>query len=93
VLTSLAARFGVSEPVQLQKVCVDPKMQWSRVGNVWRNAGALAALRDGGGSAALGAWPNRSLSNESHAYGAFCVEAYHKGQRRYPNRRRSTPSW
>ena len=44
VLTSLAARFGVSAPVQLEKVCVDPKMQWSRIGNVWRNAGARSLL-------------------------------------------------
>jgi len=44
VLTSLTARFGVSAPVQLEKVCVDPKMQWSRIGNVWRNAGARSLL-------------------------------------------------
>ncbi len=44
VLTSLAARFGVSEHVQLQRVCVDPKLQWSRVGNVWHNASARSVL-------------------------------------------------
>jgi hypothetical protein len=44
VLTSLAARFGVRGDVQLQKVCVDPKLQWSRVGNVWHNASARSML-------------------------------------------------
>jgi Domain of unknown function (DUF1990) len=44
VLGSLAAHFGVSERVQLEKVCVDPKLQWSRVGNVWHNAGARSVL-------------------------------------------------
>ena len=38
VLTSLAARFGVREPVSLHKECVDRKLQWHRVGNVWYNA-------------------------------------------------------
>jgi hypothetical protein len=44
VLSSLAARFGVREQVRLQKVCVDPKLQWSRVGNVWHNAGARSVI-------------------------------------------------
>lgn len=38
VLTSLAARFGVRERVSLQKECVDRKLQWLRIGNVWHNA-------------------------------------------------------
>jgi hypothetical protein len=40
VLKSLAAHFGVNEPVTLEKVCVDQKLQWSYVRNVWQNAGA-----------------------------------------------------
>jgi hypothetical protein len=44
VLTSLAPRFGVSGRVQMQKVLVDPKLQWRRVGNVWHNAGARSML-------------------------------------------------
>jgi hypothetical protein len=38
VLKSLAAHFGVNEPVTLEKVLVDPKVQWSQAKNVWHNA-------------------------------------------------------
>ena len=44
VLTSLAARFGVNERVELEKVCVDTNLQWSRIGNVWHNAGARSMI-------------------------------------------------
>jgi hypothetical protein len=44
VLKSLAAHFGVNEPVSLEKVCVDPKLQWLYVKNVWQNAGARSML-------------------------------------------------
>jgi hypothetical protein len=44
VLSSLAGRFGVREQVHLHKVCVDPKLQWSRVGNIWHNAGARSVI-------------------------------------------------
>jgi hypothetical protein len=44
VLKSLAAHFGVNEPVSLEKVCVDPKLQWSQAKNVWQNAGARSML-------------------------------------------------
>ncbi len=44
VLKSLAAHFGLNEPVTLEKVCVDPKLQWSYVRNVWQNAGARSML-------------------------------------------------
>jgi hypothetical protein len=44
VLSSLAARFGVRERVQLEKACVDPKLQWYRAGNVWHNAGLRSVL-------------------------------------------------
>src|ERR671921_184312 len=44
VLKSLAAHFSVNEPVTLEKVCVDPKVQWSKVMNIWQNAGARSML-------------------------------------------------
>lgn len=44
VLKSHAAHFGVNEPVELEKVCVDPKVQWSQARNVWHNAGARSML-------------------------------------------------
>jgi hypothetical protein len=44
VLKSLAARLSVNEPVSLEKVCVDPRLQWSQVKNVWQNAGARSML-------------------------------------------------
>jgi len=44
VLKSLAAHFGVNEPVTLEKVCVDPTLQWSQVKNVWQNAGVRSML-------------------------------------------------
>ena len=44
VLKSLAAHFGVNEPVTLGKICVDPTLQWSQVKNVWQNAGARSML-------------------------------------------------
>ena len=37
-LKSVAAHFGVKEPVQTQVVCVDPKVQWSQFWNIWQNA-------------------------------------------------------
>jgi hypothetical protein len=44
VLKSLAAHFGVNEPVTLEKICVDPKLQWSQAKNLWHNAGARSML-------------------------------------------------
>ena len=37
-LAAVAAHFGVQEPVQRQVVCIDPRLQWSQVGNIWQNA-------------------------------------------------------
>ena len=37
-LKSLAAEFGVDEPVQMEVICVDPRVQWSQAKNVWHNA-------------------------------------------------------
>ncbi len=37
-LKSVAAHFGVNEPVQTRVVCVDPGVQWSQFWNIWQNA-------------------------------------------------------
>jgi hypothetical protein len=47
-LTSLAAHFGASAPVDVQSICVDRKRQWSRAANVWQNAGIRSGLHMGG---------------------------------------------
>src|SRR5215207_9037127 len=44
VLSALAARFGVSERVYLEKACVDPQLQWFRIGNIWHNAGLRSVI-------------------------------------------------
>lgn len=39
VLTNLSAQFGVQEAaVEMNKVCVDPRLQWSQARNVWHNS-------------------------------------------------------
>ena len=38
VLTALAEHFGVKGQVQLDRQLLDPRVQWSRAGNVWHNA-------------------------------------------------------
>jgi hypothetical protein len=38
VLTSLARRYAVEAPVELDKVRVDGRLQWRQARNVWRNA-------------------------------------------------------
>jgi hypothetical protein len=38
VLKELAAHYSVTEPVQTELVCIDPKVQWSRLWNIWQNA-------------------------------------------------------
>lgn len=38
VLTSLAASYGVTAPVQMDKTCLDRRRQWRQMGNVWQNA-------------------------------------------------------
>jgi hypothetical protein len=43
-LSGLAARFGINEPVQRQVICLDPRVQWSRVGNIWQNAAVRTML-------------------------------------------------
>jgi hypothetical protein len=44
VLTSLAAHFGVNGQVLMSKSCLDPRFQWSRASNVWRNASLRSML-------------------------------------------------
>ena len=44
VLSNLAERFGVRGRVRLERACVDPKLQWYRVGNIWHNAGLRSVL-------------------------------------------------
>jgi hypothetical protein len=44
VLSNLAARFGVRGQVHLEKECVDPNMQWFRVGNLWHNASLRSVI-------------------------------------------------
>ena len=45
VLASLAAHFGmVHANVEMHKICLDPKLQWSQVKNVWNNAGARTMM-------------------------------------------------
>lgn len=38
VLLSLANYFGVTASVELNKVCIDPRLRWSEIGNVRHNA-------------------------------------------------------
>jgi hypothetical protein len=42
-LRNLAARFGVNAEPQLQTILVDPRIQWSQAGMIWKNA----AIRTG----------------------------------------------
>jgi hypothetical protein len=37
-LSALAAHFGVHAPVEVQLTCIDPRVQWSEVGNIWQNS-------------------------------------------------------
>jgi hypothetical protein len=44
-LTSLATSFGVASPqVEQRVVCVDPRRQWRRAGNIWRNGAVRTGL-------------------------------------------------
>ena len=38
VLASLAAHFNVAALVEMRKVCVDSRLQWSQAKNVWHNS-------------------------------------------------------
>ena len=43
-LRNLAAYFGANGEVETRVVCVDPRRQWRRYGNIWHNALVLSAL-------------------------------------------------
>ena len=43
-LRSLAAHFGVSEPVETTCTIVDPRFQWAHARNVWQNAAMRTTL-------------------------------------------------
>ncbi len=43
-LQSIAAHFGVVAEVEVERVCVDRRREWSRCGNVWQNAGIRSGL-------------------------------------------------
>lgn len=43
-LLALAAHFGIKGHVQLQQICVDPKVQWSQAKNIWHNAGIRTTM-------------------------------------------------
>jgi len=38
VLTQLGEKLGVAGQVEMEKVCVDGRLQWSRAKNIWHNA-------------------------------------------------------
>jgi hypothetical protein len=43
-LTALAEYFGVEAQVQTQRICVDPKLQWSQAKNIWHNSAIRTTL-------------------------------------------------
>ena len=52
VLRQLAAAFGIQGQVEIEKICIDTRLQWRAVGAIWQNAairtvfyGAAAPLR------------------------------------------------
>lgn len=44
VLKSLAAYFSVEGQVQITKICVDTRVQWSEAKNIWQNAAIRTTL-------------------------------------------------
>jgi hypothetical protein len=43
-LRALAGYFGIEGMVTTEIACVDPKVQWSRAGNIWYNAAIRSTL-------------------------------------------------
>jgi hypothetical protein len=43
-LRNLAAHFGATGEVEHRTVCLDPRWQWGKVGNIWYNAAIRSAL-------------------------------------------------
>ncbi|MCC9074662.1 hypothetical protein FKZ61_000845 [Litorilinea aerophila] len=57
VLTGLASHFHGAGEVTVQKICVDPRLQWSQAKNIWHNAVIRTAL------ALPGRWVRQILSH------------------------------
>lgn len=38
VLRSLSAYIGATVEIQMEKICIDPRLQWSQAKNIWHNA-------------------------------------------------------
>jgi hypothetical protein len=43
-LAALGAEFGATGPVETQVVCVDPRLQWSHIKNIWHNAAVRTTI-------------------------------------------------
>ncbi|HUG14654.1 MAG TPA: hypothetical protein VMM78_06505 [Thermomicrobiales bacterium] len=43
-LTRVAAHFQQQGPVETSTLCIDPRRQWRRAGNIWHNAGIRTGL-------------------------------------------------
>ncbi|HET8846123.1 MAG TPA: hypothetical protein VFN35_31965 [Ktedonobacteraceae bacterium] len=43
-LTHVARRFGVEATVELERICVDKKLQWSEAKNIWHNSAMRTTL-------------------------------------------------
>lgn len=41
---AVARRFGVEARSEMEAICVDPRWQWRRIGNVWHNAAIRSTL-------------------------------------------------
>jgi len=55
VLGSMATHLGVEAAVDVQKACIDARLQWSEVGNLWHNAQVRTVLY------VVITWPFRSV--------------------------------
>lgn len=55
VLGSMATHLGVEAAVDVQKACIDARLQWSEVGNLWHNAQVRTLLY------VVVTWPFRSI--------------------------------
>ncbi len=60
VLTQLAARYDVRATPTVERVCLDPRIQWGRASNVWHNATIRSFIY-----ACLG--PVRAIGRMAHA--------------------------
>ncbi len=44
MLTALAAHFGVDQEVAVERVIIDPRLQWSQLPNLWHNASIRSGI-------------------------------------------------